>query len=99
VTTGAARRLLKIISLLELGKAAEQCDDFEGAATAYLEASSIDGLYLQREVAYAKPSEGTIYRGLKRRSAEDERDWKGGGWGVVEFEGSEGPGVTGFVVI
>ncbi len=44
----------KIISLLELGKVAEQRDDFEGAATAYLEASSIDGLYLQREVAYAK---------------------------------------------
>lgn len=44
----------KIISLLELGKVAEERDDFEGAATAYLEASSIDGLYLQREVAYAK---------------------------------------------
>jgi hypothetical protein len=45
---------LKIISLLELGKEAEQRNDFEAAASAYLEASSIDGLYLQREVGYAK---------------------------------------------
>ena len=45
---------LKIISLLELGMAAEQRDDLEAAAAAYLEASSIDGQYLQREVAYNK---------------------------------------------
>lgn len=45
---------LKIISLLELGKAAEQRDDFEAAATAYLEASAIDGQYLQRELAYGR---------------------------------------------
>lgn len=43
---------LKIISLLELGKSAEQRNDFEAATIAYLEASSIDGLYLQRELAY-----------------------------------------------
>lgn len=45
---------LKIISLIELGKQAEQRNDFEAAAAAYLEASTIDGLYLQRDLAYAK---------------------------------------------
>lgn len=45
---------LKIISLIELGAAAEQHNDLEAAAAAYLEASSIDGQYLQRSVAYGK---------------------------------------------
>ena len=45
---------LKIMSLLVLGQAAEQRNDFEAAATAYLEASILDGQYLQRDVAYGK---------------------------------------------
>jgi len=45
---------LKVIALLELGKAAEQRNDIEAAATAYLEASGLDGQVLQREVAYGK---------------------------------------------
>jgi hypothetical protein len=45
---------LKIMSLLVLGQAAEQRNDFEAAATAYLEASSLDGQYLQRDVGYSK---------------------------------------------
>jgi len=45
---------LKIIALVGLGTAAEQHNDLESAAAAYLEASSIDGQYLQREVPYAK---------------------------------------------
>ena len=45
---------LKIISLIELGAAATQHHDLEAAATAYLEASSLDGEYLQRTVAYGK---------------------------------------------
>ena len=55
---------LKIISLLVLGQAAEQRHDLEAAATAYLEASSIDGQYLQREVAYNKLAD------LKEKSPE-----------------------------
>jgi hypothetical protein len=45
---------LKILSLLELGAAAEKRNDLEGATSAYIEASSLDGQYLQRAVAYGK---------------------------------------------
>jgi len=45
---------LRLISLLELGAVAEQREDYESAAAAYLEASSMDGIYLQREVGYSK---------------------------------------------
>jgi hypothetical protein len=55
-TTGGSKRSydLKIIALLELGNAAEQRNDFEAAAAAYLEASGIDGQFLQRELGYGK---------------------------------------------
>jgi hypothetical protein len=45
---------LKIAALLQAGKIAEEKNDLEGAAFAYLEASSMDGLYLQRDLAYGK---------------------------------------------
>jgi hypothetical protein len=45
---------LKILSLLELGETAEERDDLEAATTAYIEASMLDGQYLQRETAYTK---------------------------------------------
>jgi len=45
---------LRAIALLELGGKAEQHNDIEAAASAYLEASGIDGQFLQREIGYAK---------------------------------------------
>ena len=45
---------LKIISLIELAAAAEQHHDLDAAAAAYLEASSIDGQFIQRETPYLK---------------------------------------------
>ncbi|TAG11753.1 MAG: hypothetical protein EAZ42_00025 [Verrucomicrobia bacterium] len=39
----------RIISLIELGEAAEARDDFEAAINAYLEASEIEGRYLRRQ--------------------------------------------------
>ncbi len=45
---------LKILSLLELGETAEKRNDLEAAVNAYIEASLIDGQYLQRAAAFAK---------------------------------------------
>ena len=45
---------LTIIALLELGGTAEQHNDLESAASAYLEASGLGGQFLQREMGYAK---------------------------------------------
>ena len=45
---------LRLLSLLELAKAAEERHDVEAAVTAYVEASKLDGSYLPREVAYGK---------------------------------------------
>jgi len=45
---------LKILSHLEVAEAAAERRDIETAAIAYLEASLIDGQYLQRKTAYAK---------------------------------------------
>ncbi|MEI7908720.1 MAG: hypothetical protein WCK77_03690 [Verrucomicrobiota bacterium] len=55
-TSGVPKRSydLKILALLELGKAAEQRNDLDAAASAYLEASGIDGQFLQRELGYSK---------------------------------------------
>jgi hypothetical protein len=55
---------LKILSLLELGEAAEAREDLEAATNAYIEASLIDGQYLQRETAYMKIAD------LKKKSPE-----------------------------
>lgn len=45
---------LKIIALLELGEAAAARQDFEAAASAYFEATGIDGYYVQREIPYER---------------------------------------------
>lgn len=45
---------LKIISRIKLGEIAEEQNDVEAAYSAYLEASMLDGEYLQRDVAYSK---------------------------------------------
>ena len=45
---------LRILSLFELAKAAEDRNDVEAAATAYVEASNLDGFYLPKDVAYGK---------------------------------------------
>ena len=45
---------LKILSLLELGQTAEKNNDLEAATQTYIDASFLDGQYLQREVAYAR---------------------------------------------
>jgi uncharacterized protein (DUF2267 family) len=55
---------LKILSLLELGETAQKRNDLEAATHAYIEASSLDGQYLQREVAYGKIAD------LKQESPE-----------------------------
>jgi len=55
---------LKILSLLELGETAEKRNDLEAATQAYIEASLLDGQYLQRGVAYAKLAD------LKQQSPE-----------------------------
>ncbi len=51
---------LKAISLIEVAEAAEQRNDLEAAAAAYLEANTIDGFYLRREVASSKLAELTL---------------------------------------
>lgn len=48
---------LKIIALLELGEAATARQDLEAAASAFYEATGIDGYYLQREIAYERLAE------------------------------------------
>ncbi len=55
---------LKILSLIELGEAAEKREDIDAAANAYIEASLIDGQYLQRGAAYLKIAD------LKQKSPE-----------------------------
>lgn len=45
---------LKLLSLLELAKAAEARNDVEAAATAYVEASSLEGFFLSKEIAYSR---------------------------------------------
>lgn len=45
---------LKIISRIKLGETAEEQNDVEAAYSAYLEASMLDGEYLQKDVAYSK---------------------------------------------
>ena len=68
--TDSSKRIndLKMLSLLELGEAAEKRNDPEAAANAYIEASLIDGHYLQREVAYSK------LMNLKEKSPEKVGD-------------------------
>lgn len=68
-STDSAKRSydLKIIALLELGEAAAARQDLEAAASAFFEATGIDGYYLQRGIAYERLAE------LKQKDPEKVR--------------------------